>query len=319
MIILGLTFSSVLGIVLGAYWLLIRRPESEARTRLRQRLATGSGATEATSSRVTRADWVGTPPAAGALWIRTLVIDALGRALARAGVKATAARTLKTGAFGIAAVVLVLLALGARTDVVLIVAALLAVAPFVVLRRRAAKRLQALETQLPRAIDLMSRALRAGHALTTVIAIVAEELPDPLRSEFQLTYEQHNYGMPLAQALRAFATRVPLLDARFLVTAVLTQRETGGNLAGVLDNLATVMRDRMRARRQMQVLTAQGRLTGWILALFPAGLAAVLWMWNPAQMSSMLRDPLGIQLLMTALVLQISGALVIQRILAVKY
>jgi tight adherence protein B len=319
MIILVLTFGSVLSIVLGAYWLLIRRPEAESHTRLHRRLAISDVPTEVTSSRVTRTDWVGEAPAAGACWLRTRAGEVLGRALARAGVQVTPVRALRIGIPCFLTVILVPAALGTRLDVAIAIAAVFFVAPLIILRRRASKRLRAFEIQLPRAIDLMSRALRAGHGLTAAIAIVAEELPDPLRGEFRLTYEQHNYGVPLPQALRAFAVRVPLLDARFLVTAALTQRETGGNLAGVLDNLASVMRDRMRARRQMQVLSAEGRLTGWVLALFPTGLAALLWIWNPVPMNAMLSDPLGIRLLLTAGALQIAGALIIQRILAVKY
>jgi Flp pilus assembly protein TadB len=187
------------------------------------------------------------------------------------------------------------------------------------LTRRQRRRLEQFESQLPRALDLLSRALRAGHGFTTALALVAEELPDPLRTEFRITYEQHNYGMPLPAALKDFVTRVPLLDARFLVTAVLTQRETGGNLAEVLDNLASVMRDRMRVRRQVQVLTAQGRLTGWVLGAFPLVLSATMWLWSPAQMTAMLEDPLGVRLLATAGVLELIGIVVIQRIVTVEY
>ena len=301
MIILGLTYVSVLAIVLGAYWLAIRRPEAESRTRLRQRLETGGGTTEpASSSRLMRADWAGAAPASRALALARGVTRPLRDALAAAGVEVDAFRASKIGALAAAASMLALLAFGVHPGAAIGVMAVLCAAPFVVLRARAKKRRQAFETQLPRAVDLMSRALRAGHALPTAIAIVSEEIPEPLRNDFRLTYEQHNYGMPLPQALHAFAARVPLLDARFLVTAILLQRETGGNLADVLDNLSTVMRDRVRVRRQMQVLTAQGRLTGWVLGVFPSLLAALLWMFSPAQMNSMLTDPLGIQLLMTA-------------------
>src|SRR5207253_9759337 len=130
--------------------------------------------------------------------------------------------------------------------------------------------------------DLMARALRAGHALTTTIAMVAEEMRDPVSTEFRAVYEQHNYGLPFPQVLKALAVRIPLIDVRFFVTAVLTQRETGGNLAEVLDHLAASTRERFRIRRQLRVLTAQGRMTGWVLSGFPIGLAALLYALNPS-------------------------------------
>ncbi len=127
------------------------------------------------------------------------------------------------------------------------------------------------EDQFPQAIDLIASSLRAGHAFTTGVSMVADEVPDPTGAEFRLLYDQQNYGMPLPDALKAFARRVPLLDARFFITAVLTQREAGGNLAEVLDNLSTLIRERSRVKRQVRVASAHGRITGWVLSLHAAG------------------------------------------------
>src|SRR4029079_19478136 len=110
------------------------------------------------------------------------------------------------------------------------------------------------EEQFPEAVDLIARALRAGHALPTAIGMVAAEIPNPVGAEFKKLYDQQNFGMSLPDSLRAFADRVPILDARFFVTAVLTQRESGGNLAGVLDNLASVIRERFKVKRQVRVI-----------------------------------------------------------------
>ena len=132
-------------------------------------------------------------------------------------------------------------------------------------------------------------------------------------------FEQHNYGLPLPQVLRTFATRIPLMDVRFFATAVLMQRETGGNLSEVLDNLATVTRDRFRVRRQLRVLTAQGRMTGWILATLPAALGLALYILNPTQMNAFVKDPLGFRLLELAIVLQLVGVVAIRKIVAVQY
>ena len=120
-------------------------------------------------------------------------------------------------------------------------------------RFKATRRMRKFEEQFPEAIDLIARALRAGHAFTTGLALVAEEAPQPVAGEFRLLYDQQNFGMPLGDALKAFAERLPLLDARFFVTAVLTQRESGGNLAEILGNLANVIRERFKVKRQVRV------------------------------------------------------------------
>ena len=153
-------------------------------------------------------------------------------------------------------------------------ASLLFFVPFIFVRHKKNQRLKKFEEQFPEAIDLIARALRAGHAFTTGLAMAAEEIPAPVGEEFKLLYDRQNFGMPLPDAMKAFAARIPLIDARFFVTAVLTQRETGGNLGEVLDNLASVIRERFKVKRQVRVLTAHGRITGWILAALPPALAA---------------------------------------------
>jgi tight adherence protein B len=191
--------------------------------------------------------------------------------------------------------------------------------PYCYIRYMARKRLAAFEDAFPDAISLMARSLRAGHALTSSLAVVAEEAPEPIQSEFRALYEQHNYGLPLPQVLRTFGRRIPIIDVRFFATAVLMQRETGGNLAEVLDNLATVMRDRIRVRRQMAVLTAQGRMTGWILGLLPAVIALGMYWLDPDQMTEFVKDPTGFKLFMLAIVLEVVGAFAIKKIVQVDY
>ena len=156
------------------------------------------------------------------------------------------------------------------------------------------------EEQFPEAIELIARALRAGHAFTTGLALVAEELPDPVGGEFRLVYDRQNFGMPVADALHLFAERVPLLDARFFVTAVLTQRESGGNLAEILDNLGVVIRQRFRVRRQIRVVTAHARLTGWVLVAMPLATALAMLVVAPDHILTLVTDPLGIQMLVAA-------------------
>jgi tight adherence protein B len=191
--------------------------------------------------------------------------------------------------------------------------------PYWWIQHAAQKRLRLFEEQFPQAMDLIAGALRAGHAFTTAVLMVADEVQDPTGAEFRLLYDQQNYGMPLPEALKTFAQRVPLLDARFFSTAVLTQREAGGNLAEVLDNLAGLIRERSRVKRQVRVASAHGRITGWVLSLMPPILAGVMVLIAPAHMRVFIEDPLGVRMVILALVLQVIGTLAIRRIVDVEF
>jgi tight adherence protein B len=191
--------------------------------------------------------------------------------------------------------------------------------PFLLVRFAAHRRVERFEDQFPQAIDLIASALRAGHAFTTGVSMVADEVQDPLGAEFRLLYEQQNYGMPLPDALKAFARRVPLLDARFFITAVLTQREAGGNLAEVLDNLSGLIRERSRVKRQVRVASAHGRITAWILSAMPPVIAVLLTLAAPDHMRAFVSDPLGVRLIVLAVVLQVVGTVAIRRIVNVEF
>jgi tight adherence protein B len=191
--------------------------------------------------------------------------------------------------------------------------------PLGVIRRVAARRMMRFEEQFPEAIDLLARAMRAGHALTTGLQMVGEEIGEPVGSEFRTLFEQQNYGMPLPEALRAFAGRVPSVDSRFFVTALLTQRESGGNLTEVLDNLASVIRERFKVKRQVRVMSAHGRITGWALGLLPPTVAGLLLLISPTHIRLLVDDPLGVQMVTVAIGLQVVGVLIIRRIVNVEY
>jgi len=191
--------------------------------------------------------------------------------------------------------------------------------PVSALRVMRTRRMYKFEEQFPEALDLLSRALKAGHAFTTGIDMVGTEMPQPVGPEFRNLYDHQNFGMPMPDALKAFSDCVPVLDARFFVTAVLIQRESGGNLSEVLDNLAGVIRERFRVKRQMRVLSAHGRITGWILVCLPPVLGLVLMTVNPEHRRTMLGDPLGIQMLVGAVVMQVIGTLIIRKIVNVEY
>ncbi len=176
------------------------------------------------------------------------------------------------------------------------------------------KRFNRFEQELPEALDLMVSALRAGHSLVSALGLVARESPDPIGGEFRICFDEQNYGLELRTALNNLVTRAPLQDLRIVVTAVLIQKESGGNLAEVLDKTAYVIRERYRLKKQVLVHTAQGRLTGWILSLLPVVLGLALYLVNPKTMSVLWTRPIGLKLLYAAGALTITGALVIRKI-----
>ena len=201
----------------------------------------------------------------------------------------------------------------------LIGAALAAMLPYLYVKRAKTKRLYKFEEQFPEAIDLVSRALRAGHSLPTGLNMVADELSAPVGTEFRTLYDEQNFGLTLPEALRNFARRIPVLDARFFVTAVLTQREAGGNLAEVLDNLAEVIRARFKVKRQVRVISAHGRITGWVLAGLPPSVAVAAFVISPMHIQTLLGDPIGVNMIMAAAVMQVVGTLIIRKIVDIEY
>jgi len=190
--------------------------------------------------------------------------------------------------------------------------------PFIVLLRRRSVRLRRFEEQFPEALDLLSRAIKAGHAFQTAMGMVAEEGGDPIGPEFRKTFEEQNFGLPLKDALNNLAVRVPLLDVRFFVTAVLIQRETGGNLSEILDNLAHVVRERFKILRQVRVYTAHGRLTGYVLLALPAFLAMALMVINPEHMGVLFTERIGQLMIAVTVVMQTVGYFWIRRIVKIE-
>ena len=193
-----------------------------------------------------------------------------------------------------------------------------AAVPFVVLMRKRTVRLRKFEEQFPEALDLLSRAIKAGHAFQTAMGMVAEEGAEPMGPEFKKTFEEQNFGLPLKDALNNLAIRMPLLDVRFFVTAVLIQRETGGNLSEILDNLAYVVRERFKILRQVRVYTAHGRMTGYVLLALPAFLGVALMFINPDHMNTLFTDRAGKLLIAATVVMQTVGYIWIRKIVTIE-
>ena len=191
-------------------------------------------------------------------------------------------------------------------------------APFIVLKIKRTRRLRAFEEQFPEGLDLIARALKAGHAFATGLKMVADEMPDPVGPEFRKTFEEQNFGLPLKDALENLTHRVPSLDVRFFATAVLIQRDTGGNLSEILENLAHVVRERFKILRQVRVYTAHGRFTGWVLLALPAFLGVALMFINPEHMNLLFRERMGQLMLMGGLVMQVIGYLWIKQVIKIE-
>jgi tight adherence protein B len=174
------------------------------------------------------------------------------------------------------------------------------------------------ESQLPGGIDLMARALRSGHSVLSAVEVVSGEREEPLSSEFRIVFEEQNLGLPIREAINNLVERVPLDEVRFLATAILVQKEAGGNLAEVLDKASAVMRDRIRLKGQLRVYTAQGRITGWVLCLLPFIVFALIEVANPDYEKKLWTDPIGIRLVYGAAALMLIGVFSIRKITTIK-
>ena len=235
---------------------------------------------------------------AGLTWsLQTLILSSLGMALAVGSMMLVATQSVPAGAvatiFG-------------------------AIIPNFYVRYRRTKRLNAFEEFLPESIDLVGRALRAGHPLTSGFKMAADDGPEPVAGEFRRVFEEQRFGLPIQDSLLAMADRVNLVDVRILVTAILIQREVGGNLAEILDNLSAVVRARFTIRRQIRVYTAQGRMTGYLLSALPLILFMVLYTINAKYMSILFTDPVGKILVVVALTMQFIGFLWIRKIIKIE-
>ena len=319
-----LFFAGVFVMVVGAYWAFVVLPERRGQSAVRRRLRWEGGGTVAgagTSVQLLKKQPVLSTIAALNDLLKNLdgVSGPLKELLDQAGVGLT------VGSFLLLSVATFL---GGLVGVQwyfgiwwlgFIAGGVAGLVPFVVVSQVRTVRIRKFEEQFPEAIQLIARAMRAGHAFSTGLKMAADELPEPCGIEFKALFEQQNYGAPLPDALRAFAERIPSLDARFFVTAVLTQREAGGNLAEILDRLASVMRERFRIKREVRVKSAHGRITAFVLAGMPPVLAVLMLSGNPEGVRMLVSDPLGIKMIAVAIVLQVVGTLVVRKLVDIQY
>lgn len=190
--------------------------------------------------------------------------------------------------------------------------------PYSYISYKRGKRFKKFEELFPEAIDTLARAVRAGHAFTTAIELIANEVNEPVASEFRKLFEEQKFGLPVREALLNLTERIPLVDVKFFVTAVMLQRETGGNLAEILDNLSYVIRERFKIMRQVSVYTAQGRLTMMLLMMLPPIIVVTMLIVNPSFIRPLFVNPFGHVLLVIGLVLQTLGYFVIRKVIRIQ-
>lgn len=200
----------------------------------------------------------------------------------------------------------------------LVAAAVGSMGPYMYVRRCKRQRIEAFEEAFPEAIDLLARSIRAGHAFNTGMKVVAEEAQEPVRTEFRTVFEEQKFGLPLEESLLGLADRIDLVDIRIFVTAILVQRDVGGNLAEILDKISYTIRERFMIQRQIRVYTAQGRMTGYLLAVLPLIMGFLIYMLNAEYMSILFEEPVGRLLIAGALVLQVIGFFIIRRIVDIE-
>jgi tight adherence protein B len=314
--VLGVTF------VMGGYTAIARLPQMLLQRRLDTRLQEVSQpldrAEDAPAKMLVKVQNVGPLPAIDRMLAGTTKGSALGRWIDQSGLKLSLSGVMLIGA-GLAVLMALVASMVARSKYALPAGAGLGFAlPFVFLSVKRTRRLRSFEEQFPEGLDLISRALKAGHAFATGLKMVADEMPDPVGPEFRKTFDEQNFGLPLKDALDNLSMRVPSLDVRFFATAVLIQRETGGNLAEILENLAHVVRERFKILRQVRVYTAHGRFTGYVLLALPAVLCVALSFINPDHMNLLFRERMGQMMLGGALTMQTIGYLWIKQVIKIE-
>lgn len=318
LILAGIAFVAVafatISLILTWEWWGTRRRRAQARTRLTELMAApGAGAASGVLKTVA---------GPGATWVqlagRMPHLSDIETILRQGGVTWTLQTyiLLMTGcalAFGLAALTLTHQALTS-----LVVAVIGGTLPYLYARRQRSKRLDAFESRLPETIDLLGRAIRAGHPMSAGIKMVADESLPPIGEEFLRVFEEQRYGLPFEDSLLAMAERVPLVDVRILITAIVVQRQVGGNLAEILDSLSYTIRARFMIRRQLRTHTAQGRLSGYVLGALPLVVGLGLFMVNPTYIGELFTDPLGKFLVGVGLVFQLAGFFWIRHIVNIQ-
>jgi tight adherence protein B len=311
-----LAFLAVVLFLEGAYlaWNAYKGPEAK---RIEKRLRAMTVSNKHESSLV-KQRLLSEAPSMQRLLLQIPRIHQLDKVILQSGLNYSVARFIALCLLMAAGAFVVTLLLGFSLTVAIIVSIIATSVPLIYMLNAKQKRIHAIEQQLPSALDLMGRAMTAGHAFPSALQMVGSEMPEPIASEFRIVFDEINYGIPTSEALMGLVERVPSTDLSYFVIAVLIQRETGGNLAELLANISELIRARLKLLGTVRVLSAEGRLSAWILTILPFALGFVLQLVNPKFLSVLWTDPMGIKMVMMALMLMIFGVFVMWRIIKIR-
>jgi len=315
-IIFALVFVSVMLLCVAGY-LMWRSRRGAAAMRLQRRLDLVARTSEGQRSLLKQRQ-LSDVSAIARLLSELALATRLERLIGQSGLSWTVSSLLLTsaavGSLGLAYVILT----GQPAIFGVVMAGLLASLPWLYVIWKRSKRLRRLERQLPDALDLITRAIRAGHSLPLGIQLLSEEMPDPIAGEFRLVHEQVSFGVSLQQALTSLCERVPLTDMRYFVVSVLIQRQSGGNLTEVLGNLSKLIRERLKLLARIRVLASEGKMSAWTLALLPFVLGGLMYLANPEFMRPLWTDPIGISIIQTLLTMMVAGIIVLMRLVKIR-
>jgi len=308
----------VLGIE-GLYlaWNAQKGPEAE-RVARRLRLMSAGGYAGQQNSSMIKQRLLSESPALQRMLLKLPRVSTLDRLLEQSGLSWSVSDFIVMSLLSAAVAAGAAIWLGLPTLLIFAAAGLAIDLPLLYVRRAKTKRLNKIDYQLPDALDLIGRALRAGHAFPTALKMVGDEMREPIADEFRIAFDEVNFGMSMSEALMNLATRVPSTDVRYFVIAVMIQRETGGNLAELLGNISGIIRERIKLLGQVRVLSAEGRMSAWVLGLLPFGAAMVIQLTNPNFLKVLYTDPAGRKMIMGAMIMMGVGVFVMRRIIKIR-
>ncbi|MDQ3060665.1 MAG: type II secretion system F family protein [Pseudomonadota bacterium] len=314
-----LVFTTVLLLLEGAYllWKSYKGPEAKKiQTRLR---ALSASRDNSQQTQLLKQRMLSEVPAIERFLLSISRAQRLDRFILQAGLDWTVSSLmLSCVALGVTGGMLMMYGAHQPFLIIILAGALFASLPLLYVSRQRSGRLKKFEHQLPEALDLITRALRSGHAFASALQMVGEEMAEPIAAEFGIVHDEVNFGVSLQQAMTNLSERIPLTDLRYFIVSVLIQRDSGGNLTEVLSNLSRLIRERLKLMAKVKVLSSEGRLSAWVLGVMPFALAGFMYLMNPAFMAPLWKDPIGITIIQWMLILMVSGAFILMRIIKIR-
>ena len=314
-----LLFATVILFIEGAYlWWTSTRGEEAKRIERRLRLMSAGAHGSSEQLSILKQRLLSESPTVERLLLQVPRIHSLDRILEQSGIGWSVAKLFTYILLVFIVTLLICMFMHLPLIVSIVVSIFVACMPMILVFRARKKRMTQFEVQLPEVTDLISRSLRAGHAFQSAIQMVSEEMPDPVATEFRITFDEINYGIGMNDALQNLATRVPLTDLRYFVIAVLIQRESGGNLAEILGNISKIIRERLKLFAQIRVLSAEGKMSAWVLGILPFAVGSVISVVNPKYISTLFTDPVGLKMVAFGVVMIIIGVLWMRSIIRIR-